>query len=106
MDRAAIGRVVLTNREHIIALEPLDKGQLGTLLRYPYEVRDPQEYFDDIQDVKARSPRTCSISPAISSTRRRGISSRRSSNTRNRPYPSHQPEARRQTDRGEARPRG
>jgi DNA end-binding protein Ku len=22
------------------------------LLRYPYEVRDPQEYFDEIQDVK------------------------------------------------------
>jgi DNA end-binding protein Ku len=44
--------VVLTNREHIIALEPLDKGLMGTLLRYPYEVRDPAEYFDDIQDVK------------------------------------------------------
>jgi DNA end-binding protein Ku len=44
--------VVLTNREHIIALEPLDKGLMGTLLRYPYEVRDPQEYFDEIQDVK------------------------------------------------------
>jgi DNA end-binding protein Ku len=52
MDKVAIGRVVLTNREHIIALEPLDKGLMGTLLRYPYEVRDPQEYFDDIQDVK------------------------------------------------------
>jgi non-homologous end joining protein Ku len=25
---------------------------MGTLLRYPYEVRDPKEYFDDIQDVK------------------------------------------------------
>jgi DNA end-binding protein Ku len=52
MDKVAIGRLVLTNREHIIALEPLDKGLMGTLLRYPYEVRDPQEYFDDIQDVK------------------------------------------------------
>src|SRR6476661_3149320 len=52
MDKVAIGRVVLTNREHIIALEPLDKGLMGTLLRYPYEVRDPQEYFDEIQDVK------------------------------------------------------
>jgi DNA end-binding protein Ku len=30
----------------------LDKGLVGTLLRYPYEVRDSQEYFDDIQDVK------------------------------------------------------
>ena len=52
MNKVAIGRVVLTNREHIIALEPLDKGLMGTLLRYPYEVRAEEEYFDDIQDVK------------------------------------------------------
>jgi DNA end-binding protein Ku len=52
MDKVAIGRVVLTNREHIIALEPIDKGLVGTLLRYPYEVRSEQEYFDEIQDVK------------------------------------------------------
>jgi len=52
MNKVAIGRVVLTNREHIIALEPLDKGLMGTLLRYPYEVRGEKEYFDDIQDVK------------------------------------------------------
>jgi DNA end-binding protein Ku len=52
MDKVAIGRVVLTNREHIIALEPLDKGLMGTLLRYPYEVRAADEYFDEIQDVK------------------------------------------------------
>ncbi len=52
MDKVAIGRVVLTSREHIIALEPLEKGLVGTLLRYPYEVRSEQEYFDEIQDVK------------------------------------------------------
>jgi DNA end-binding protein Ku len=52
MNKVAIGRVVLTNREHIIALEPLDKGLMGTLLRYPYEVRSEKEYFDDVQDVK------------------------------------------------------
>jgi hypothetical protein len=28
------------------------KGLMGTLLRYPYEVRDEKEYFDEIQDVK------------------------------------------------------
>ncbi|NPU10494.1 Ku protein [Bradyrhizobium sp. 83002] len=55
MDKVAIGRVVLTNREHIIALEPLGKGLMGTLLRYPYEVRNEQDYFDDIQDVKITS---------------------------------------------------
>ena len=52
VNKVAIGRVVLTNREHIIALEPLDNGLMGTLLRYPYEVRSEKEYFDDIQDVK------------------------------------------------------
>ncbi len=52
MNRVAIGRVVLTSREHIIALEPLEKGLMGTLLRYPYEVRSEEEYFDEIQDVK------------------------------------------------------
>lgn len=52
MDMVAIGRLVLTNREHIIALEPLKKGLMGMLLRYPYEVRNEDEYFDDIQDVK------------------------------------------------------
>ena len=52
MDMVAVGRVVLTNREHIIALEPKEKGLVGTLLRYPYEVRSEAEYFDEIQDVK------------------------------------------------------
>src|SRR5580704_9125978 len=52
MDMVAVGRVVLTNREHTIALEPMEKGLVGTLLRYPYEVRDEKEYFDEIQDVK------------------------------------------------------
>src|SRR3954462_4153887 len=52
MNKVAIGRVVLTTREHIPALEPMDKGMMGTLLRYPYEVRSADEYFDDIQDVK------------------------------------------------------
>jgi DNA end-binding protein Ku len=52
MNMVAIGRVMLTNRGHIIALEPLDKGSMGSLLRYPYEVRAEGEYFDEIQDVK------------------------------------------------------
>src|SRR6195952_1589455 len=44
LDKVAIGRVVLTSREHVIALEPLENGLMGTLLRYPYEVRDEKEY--------------------------------------------------------------
>lgn len=52
MNMVAIGRVVLTSREHMIALEPLKNGLMGTLLRYPYEIRNEDEYFDDIKDVK------------------------------------------------------
>src|ERR1700754_1547710 len=51
-DRVALGRIVLTNREHVIAIEPLGKGLLGTTLRYPYELRDEADYFDDIKSPK------------------------------------------------------
>jgi DNA end-binding protein Ku len=48
----AIGKVVFTSREHIIALEARGKGLLGVTLRYPYEVRNEADYFDDIPDEK------------------------------------------------------
>lgn len=51
-DRVALARIVLTNREHVIAIEPLGKGLLGTTLRYPYEVRDETDFFDDIKNPK------------------------------------------------------
>src|ERR1700736_1206346 len=51
-DRVALARIVLTNREHVIAIEPLGKGMLGTTLRYPYELRDEKDYFEDIPNPK------------------------------------------------------
>jgi DNA end-binding protein Ku len=51
-DRVALARIVLTNREHVIAIEPLGKGLLGTTLRYPYELRDEDDYFGDIKSPK------------------------------------------------------
>jgi DNA end-binding protein Ku len=51
-DRVALARIVLTNREHVIAIEPLGKGLLGITLRYPYEVRDEHQHFDDIKNPK------------------------------------------------------
>ena len=48
----ALGRVVLAKRERVIMLEPSDKGLTATTLRYPYEIRDAKEYFDDIPDVR------------------------------------------------------
>ena len=51
-EKVALARVVLSNREHVIALKPLGKGLLGTTLRYPYELRDEDDYFDDIPSPK------------------------------------------------------
>ena len=51
-DRVALARIVLTNREHVIAIEPLGKGLLGTTLRFPYEIRDEEDYFDGIKSPK------------------------------------------------------
>ena len=52
MNMVALGRVVLTRREHVIALEPKGRGLMGMTLRYPYEVRDEAPYFEDIPELK------------------------------------------------------
>ena len=49
---AALGRVVLAKRERVIMLEPWDRGLMATTLRYPYEIKEAKEYFDDIPNVK------------------------------------------------------
>jgi DNA end-binding protein Ku len=51
-DMVALGHVVLTTREHVIAVEPRGKGMLGVTLRYPYEIRKAADYFDEIPDGK------------------------------------------------------
>jgi len=48
----ALGRVVFTSREHVMALEPRGKGLLGVTLRYPYEIRKEEQYFDEVEDEK------------------------------------------------------
>jgi DNA end-binding protein Ku len=50
-DMVALGRVVLSKRERVVMLEPRGKGLLATTLRYPYEIRDAKEYFEDIPDL-------------------------------------------------------
>jgi DNA end-binding protein Ku len=47
-ERVALARIVMAHREHIIMLEPMGKGLLGTTLRYDYEVRDEKDYFGHI----------------------------------------------------------
>jgi Ku protein len=47
----ALGRLVLSKHERVIALEPYGKGLLGTTPRYPYEVRDAKDYFADLPEL-------------------------------------------------------
>ena len=51
-ERVALAKIVMAHREHIIALEPLGKGLLGTTLRFDYEVRDEKDYFAKIPSVR------------------------------------------------------
>jgi DNA end-binding protein Ku len=51
-DRIALGRLVMHQRERLMALEPRDKGIVAFTLRSNREVRDPKEIFDRIPDYK------------------------------------------------------
>jgi DNA end-binding protein Ku len=48
----ALGRIVLSTRERLLALEPRGKGIVATSLRSADEVRKPDEIFSQIADVK------------------------------------------------------
>ena len=67
----ALGKVVFTSREHIIALEARGKGMMGVTLRYPYEVRDEKRNISTTSRTR-KSQRTCSTSRSISSRPRPG----------------------------------
>ena len=45
---AGLGRIVLYRRERLVLLEPFEQGLLATTLRYKYEVREADAYFEDI----------------------------------------------------------
>jgi non-homologous end joining protein Ku len=54
LSKVAIRRLVLTSREHIIGLEPLGRGLMGTLLRYRTNaMRMRSNTSMRVQDVKA-----------------------------------------------------
>jgi DNA end-binding protein Ku len=50
--RVALGRLVMHQRERLMALEPRDKGILAYTLRTNREVREAREVFDRIPDQK------------------------------------------------------
>src|SRR5262249_24248446 len=47
-----LARVVMHRRERLLMLQPRDKGILATSLRYRNEVRDADNYFDEIPATK------------------------------------------------------
>jgi DNA end-binding protein Ku len=49
-DKVALSRIVLANRERLIALTCRDRGFLMMTLRTADEVRDSKDYFTDIKD--------------------------------------------------------
>ncbi len=50
--KTAIGRFVSSGKEHVVAIQPRDKGLVLQTLHYAYEVRDHQHYFADIANRK------------------------------------------------------
>ena len=51
-EAVGIGRAVMSRRERPVLVQPRGKGMMITTLRDPEEVRQPEEFFDDIADVK------------------------------------------------------
>jgi DNA end-binding protein Ku len=49
MKKTAIAKVVMTNRERLVAVAPYDKGMLLQTLRTGQEVRNAAAYFEDIK---------------------------------------------------------
>ncbi|MEJ0061150.1 MAG: Ku protein [Terricaulis sp.] len=49
----ALGKLVMSQRERLVALEPRDNGIIATMLRSHDEVREAKQFFDDIPNVKA-----------------------------------------------------
>jgi DNA end-binding protein Ku len=48
----ALGRVVMHQRERLLAIEPRDTGMVAWSLRSHQEVRDAADFFDDIPDKR------------------------------------------------------
>jgi DNA end-binding protein Ku len=55
LDRVAIGRVVLTGREHLVAMGVQEKGLRMSTLRYASEIKAAAPYFEDIKNGNVNS---------------------------------------------------
>jgi len=57
--RVALAKIVLTSREHVMAIEPFGKIMLGTILRYDYEVRDEKGLARSVATPKIPKQEPC-----------------------------------------------
>jgi DNA end-binding protein Ku len=51
-EQVALGRIVMSSRERLVAIEPRDRGLVATTLRSHEEVRAMKDYFADIPQVR------------------------------------------------------
>ena len=72
LDKVALAGVVLTNREHVIALEARDNGLMGMLLPIPTRYATLANISTTFKT--SRSPTTCWTLPNTSSNRSPAIS--------------------------------
>jgi Ku protein len=94
LDKVALARVVLTNREHVIALEARDKGLMGTLLAILTRCATPRNISTIFRTSRLR--RTCWTWRNTSSSISQAILSQKSSRITTRPrWPSCSPRNRR-----------
>jgi DNA end-binding protein Ku len=47
-NKVAIGQLIRQGHEHLVAIKALKGGLVLCILRYPYELREPKTYFEDI----------------------------------------------------------
>ena len=55
-NKIAIGQVVISNREHMVAIQPQDKGLVLNTLHYADEVRNATSYFEEIKTAEVQKP--------------------------------------------------
>jgi len=55
MNKVGVGQVTINGREHLVAVSPMERGLVMDLLRYPQELKAPQEYFADLPTTKVNA---------------------------------------------------
>ena len=52
MDRVGLGQITIAGREWLVAVAPLQDGLVMEMLRYPDELRKPEDFFEEVPTAK------------------------------------------------------